>query len=207
MRALPDSFLILSVAVTLVSVAFHEFAHGYAAYLQGDLTAKYEGRLTVNPLKHLDMVGSIIVPALLLASGSPAFGWAKPVPYNPYNLRNRRWGAVAVAAAGPLSNLALALVFSLVFRSLQPGSPYAEFSLLVVWVNAALFLFNLMPVPPFDGAKILGGFLGRHGRWLIEAPLSTALALALVAAFFIWPIISPLVGILVLLLTGGGFGA
>lgn len=202
-----DGFLLISVAITLVSVAFHEFSHGYAAYLQGDLTAKYEGRLTVNPLRHLDFVGSLLVPALLVASGSPAFGWAKPVPYNPYNLRNRRWGEVAVAAAGPASNLALALVFAFVFRLVGQESPIADFAFLVVWVNVALCLFNLMPVPPFDGAKILGGFLGHRGRWLIEAPLSTALVLAAVAAFVIWPLFSPLVSLFSLFLTGGGFGA
>jgi Zn-dependent protease len=194
--------LILSVVVTIVSVALHEFAHGYAAYLQGDPTAKYEGRLTANPLAHLDPIGSVIVPFLLVASGSPAFGWAKPVPYNPYNLRNRRWGELLVAAAGPLTNLALAAVFAGVFR-LAGQSSFAEFASVVVFVNVALFLFNLMPVPPFDGSKILAGVLGNRGRWLVEVPTATALAAAAIAIFVIWPIFSPAVHLLTALLLGG----
>jgi Zn-dependent protease len=201
------SLTVLAVALTIVSVALHEFAHGYAAFLQGDMTAKYAGRLTPNPLKHLDLVGSIIVPALLVLSGSPAFGWAKPVPYNPYNLRNRRWGEVAVAAAGPLANLILAVVFGLAARAVGESSPFFDFAFAVVIINVALALFNLMPVPPLDGSKILGGLLGRHGRWLVEAPFSTSIVLAFVAAFVIWPFFSPLVGLLSLLLTGGSFGA
>jgi Zn-dependent protease len=201
-----DPILILSVVVTIVSVAFHEFAHGYAAYLQGDPTAKYEGRLTVNPLAHLDLFGSVIVPALLVATNAPAFGWAKPVPYNPYNLRNRRWGEALVAAAGPLSNLAIAAAFAAVFRFAGEGA-IADFSFLVVLVNVSLFFFNLLPAPPFDGSKILAALLGRYGRWLVEVRITTALALAAIAAFVVWPIVAPLAQLLTLLLTGAGFGA
>lgn len=198
-----DTLAIVSVAITIVSVALHEFAHGYAAYLQGDPTAKYEGRLTVNPLAHLDLVGSVIVPFLLVASNAPAFGWAKPVPYNPYNLRNRRWGEPLVAAAGPLSNLAIAAVFAAAFRLAGSGG-FGDFALVVVIVNVALFLFNLMPVPPFDGSKILAGFLGSRGRWLVEVPPMTALPIAAVAIFVVWPIFSPAVGFLARALVGLG---
>jgi Zn-dependent protease len=194
------------VAITIVSVALHEFSHGYAAYLQGDLTAKYAGRLTPNPLAHLDLLGSVIVPGLLLLSGSPAFGWAKPVPYNPYNLRNRRWGEVLVAAAGPLSNVVLALIFGLVARLVGQGSPLFDFAYVIVVVNVALALFNMMPVPPLDGSKILGGLLGSRGRWLVEAPFATALILAFAAAFLLWPIFEPLVGQAAVALTGASFG-
>jgi Zn-dependent protease len=199
-----DPLLILSVAVTIVSVSFHEFAHGYAAYLQGDMTAKHEGRLTVNPAAHLDLVGSLLVPFLLIASGAPAFGWAKPVPYNPYNLRNRRWGELAVAAAGPISNLLLALAFAAIARAVGEASPFFEFAFVVVLVNVALALFNLMPVPPLDGSKILGGLLGPRGRFLTSATLGTSIGLILVASFVLWPIFSPLVGKLAVTLVGYG---
>ena len=95
-----------------MSVVIHEVAHGYTAELLGDPTARLQGRLTLNPIKHLDMVGSIIVPIITYISGGVIFGWAKPVPFNPYNLKNRKWGEGLVALAGPLSNLCIALFFS-----------------------------------------------------------------------------------------------
>jgi len=100
------------IAVLVMSVVIHEVAHGYAAYMQGDVTAKYQGRLTLNPIKHIDPLGSVILPGILLLLQTPfLFGWAKPVPYNPYNLSDQRWGELKVAIAGPLSNVAIALVF------------------------------------------------------------------------------------------------
>ena len=101
--------LIFGVAILIMSVVIHEVSHGYAALFLGDHTAEYEGRLTLNPLKHLDMVGSIIVPAISYLLGGVIFGWAKPVPYNPFNLRNQRWGDAIVSIAGPVANIFLAL--------------------------------------------------------------------------------------------------
>jgi Zn-dependent protease len=143
-----------------MSVVIHEVSHGYAAYLQGDLTAYYEGRLTLNPLKHIDPIGSIIVPIITTLAGFP-FGWAKPVPFNPYNLRNQRWGELLVAIAGPLSNIIIAIIFGLIVRFSNLGleSPFIGLSILVVLVNLGLALFNLMPVPPLDGSKVLFAFL------------------------------------------------
>ncbi|HEY4500581.1 MAG TPA: site-2 protease family protein [Candidatus Paceibacterota bacterium] len=107
-----DFQFIFSLIVLLFSVVIHEISHGYAALFLGDRTAEYAGRLTLNPIKHIDLVGTIILPVIsLLLPGSFLFGWAKPVPYNPYNLRNQRWGEAIVAAAGPLSNILLALIF------------------------------------------------------------------------------------------------
>src|ERR1035437_10149226 len=109
--------IIFQLVILLFSAIIHEVAHGYAALFQGDTTAKYENRLTLNPLRHIDPFGSLILPLMLYAFGSPVlFGWAKPVPFNPYNLRNRKWGEAIVAAAGPAVNLIIALIFGLILR-------------------------------------------------------------------------------------------
>lgn len=156
---------IFSLIILLFSVIIHEVAHGYVAYSLGDPTAKYAGRLTLNPIPHLDIFGSIILPLLLFISASPFLvGWAKPVPTNPYNFRDQKWGSLKVAIAGPLSNLSLALVFGLLIRFL-PASFFAGFPGLflifsfIVQINIMLALFNLIPIPPLDGHWILFTFL------------------------------------------------
>jgi Zn-dependent protease len=151
------------IVIVIMSVIIHEVAHGVAADKLGDPTARYAGRLTLNPVPHIDMVGSIIFPILSSFSGF-FFGWAKPVPYNPYNFtRMRVWGEALVAAAGPLSNLAIALVFGVLVR-LGVTPDLAPIFMTVVAINCSLFLLNLIPVPPLDGSKILStvlpGFLG-----------------------------------------------
>lgn len=150
--------LIFSIAVLIMSVVIHEVSHGYAAESLGDPTARYAGRLTLNPLKHLDPFGSFILPAITYMLGGFIFGWAKPVPYNPYNLKNQRWGPALVAAAGPLSNILIALVFGFLIR-LNAGSLWLKGSLevltTVVLINLVLTFFNLVPVPPLDGSKVL----------------------------------------------------
>lgn len=150
-------FLII-IAVLIISVVIHELAHGYSALALGDRTAQMAGRLTLNPIKHLDLVGSFIVPFILFVlPTSFVLGWAKPVPYNPYNLRNQKWGEAMVAAAGPATNFLLALIFGLVIRfagDLLPSDVLALMGLIVL-VNVVLGLFNLIPIPPLDGSKIL----------------------------------------------------
>ncbi len=156
---------IFSLVVLLFSVIIHELAHGSVAYSLGDPTAKYEGRLTMNPLKHLDPFGSVLLPLLLFISGSSFLvGWAKPVPINPYNFRDQKWGSLKVALAGPASNMALALVFGLVIRFIPveffiaaPGM-FQMFAF-VVQINIMLALFNLIPIPPLDGHWILFALL------------------------------------------------
>jgi len=149
-----EATAIFSIAILIMSVVIHEVAHGYAALWLGDVTAKYAGRLTLNPIKHIDPLGSVILPFIMaLLPGGFIFGWAKPVPYNPYNLKNQRWGELIVAAAGPISNIIIAIFFSILIRfSPVIGLPYSfiEISIVVVFINLILAFFNLMPIPPLE---------------------------------------------------------
>lgn len=150
----------LQAGATIISLALgvilHEVAHGYAALHLGDPTAYYAGRLTLNPIKHIDLWGTILIPGFLILTGSGfVFGWAKPVPVNYYNLNGGRWGPFAVALAGPLTNFVLLAVAGLLARLAPAGTalPYL-FSTMAV-VNGVLMLFNLIPLPPLDGSKVL----------------------------------------------------
>jgi Zn-dependent protease len=156
----PD--LIFGLLILILSVILHEVAHGYMANYLGDPTARLAGRLTLNPLSHIDMVGSILLPGLLVFTGSPfLIGYAKPVPYNPYNLKGR-WGETLVAAAGPGTNFLLAIIFALLIRlggvamTLEMATAFAA----IVYINLLLGLFNSLPLPPLDGSKVLSGLLG-----------------------------------------------
>ena len=151
---------IFSLIVLLFSVMIHELAHGYTAYFLGDPTAKYEGRLTLNPLKHLDPFGSVILPLLLLiatAGQGPIFGWAKPVPINPYNFKDQKWGTLKVAISGPATNFAMAIIFGLIVRFLNfpQIAPLIQLLGIIVFYNFLWGVFNLIPIPPLDGSWIL----------------------------------------------------
>lgn len=173
--------IIFQVAIVIMSVVIHEISHGMAALWLGDPTAKYAGRLTLNPLKHVDPVGTIIVPMVFLLFGGFPFGWAKPVPYNPYNLRDQKKGPALVGFAGPLSNIIIALVFGLSARFIPLSSVVkteiavnmfnfagltdvlsGSFASIFFWLflmigafNIFLAFFNLIPIPPLDGSKLL----------------------------------------------------
>ncbi len=149
---------IFQLIVLLFSVIIHEVSHGMMALFLGDDTAEKAGRLSLNPLVHLDPFGSVILPLLLYVTHSPfLFGWAKPVPFNPLNLRHPHRDTALVAIAGPLANISLAVVFGLLIRIFQGGAfsyllPYLS---VIVLINLVLAVFNLIPIPPLDGSKIL----------------------------------------------------
>lgn len=158
--------LIFQFCVFLFSVIIHEVSHGVMALRLGDTTAKNAGRLTLNPLKHLDFFGSIILPITLILTNSPIlFGWAKPVPYNPNNLKNPKLGSGLIGAAGPISNLSVAIIFGIITRLIFASAPFEStqvFLLLmnyIVYINVLLAIFNLLPIPPLDGSGILFSIL------------------------------------------------
>lgn len=179
---------IIGLVILIFSAAVHEFSHGLAAWRLGDPTAKDAGRLTLNPLAHIDPIGSILMPILGMFSGI-MFAWAKPVPYNPYNLRDQKFGDLKVALAGPFSNLTIALAAGVLSRlipistqlkqaliftdknivlNLTHGSFFAAVYLmltLVIFYNLILFVFNLIPIPPLDGSKIIYTLLPHHLKY------------------------------------------
>ena len=190
------SFTIIFILILLMSVIIHELAHGYASYALGDSTAYIQGRLTLNPLKHLDWFGSVLVPVFLIIAHSPfLLGWAKPVPFNPYNFKRfRRWGGALVALVGPLSNIALALVTIALGKILTLVIPDPSIALqilrMTVTLNIGLALFNLMPVPPLDGHHILFACLPARMEFFKEYMRRYSLVFFLVVFVFIWPSIS-----------------
>ncbi len=158
-----DPSQIAMIVALVISVVLHEMAHGYAANWLGDPTARLQGRLSANPLVHIDPLMSVILPGLLIFSGSPIlFGAAKPVPYNPYNFTNQKWGEAIVAFAGPLANIAIAVIFSILVRSadiLHLSDAFVSLAMGIIILNLFLAFFNLVPIPPLDGSKILPKFL------------------------------------------------
>lgn len=160
--------VIFKIAVILFSAITHEIAHGAIALRLGDPTAKMAGRLTFNPIRHLDLFGSIILPFILIIFSGTPFGWAKPVPYNPYNFKNPRKGSLVVALAGPLTNFAIAAIFSAAIRIMVifEVHTFANGALVVAFfaimlINLILGIFNLLPLPPLDGSKMLFYFFPR----------------------------------------------
>lgn len=202
---------IFYVVILIMSVVIHEFAHGYSAYLLGDNTARLSGRLTLNPLKHLDLFGSIVLPLLLILSKAGfVIGWARPVPYNPNNLRNGKYGNMIVAGAGILANLFLAILFGLAVRfapSLGFGvynelEPFYRITTVIVLTNLVLALFNLIPIPPLDGSKVLFSLLPAQTRHIENFMEKWGIFLLLLFIFFIWDKLSPLIYIAFSLITG-----
>ncbi len=192
----------------LVAVTIHETAHGYAAYFSGDMTPKYAGRLSLNPLKHLDPVGSIVFLITRM------IGWAKPVPINPNNFKNLKRDTVIVSLAGPLSNMALAVIFAFLLKGLTLfpiGSTFIYYKIMVpiaiicklaVQINIAFALFNLIPIPPLDGSKVLYEILPYNLAFQYQKlePYGFIIILVLLIAnvfdYTLWPIVRFFTGVL-----------
>jgi len=202
---------LFNIVILIFLVVIHEVAHGYAALAMGDKTAQYAGRLTLNPFKHLDPFGSIVIPTLSYLLGGVIFGWAKPVPYNPYNLRNQKWGPALVAVAGPLANLTMAIIFGLVVRFLPdlanglPGFFVLNFmtvSSTIVFISLLLAFFNLIPIPPLDGSKILFAVLPYQWRNVVFFLERYGLIIFLIFILFFAHWLMPVILLFFRLITG-----
>jgi Zn-dependent protease len=190
---------IIIIIALILSIVLHEVAHGYAANWLGDPTARLSGRLTLNPLPHIDLLGSIIVPALLFITHAGfLFGWAKPVPYNPYNLKNQRWGEAIVAAAGPLTNMLLAVIFAILIRlsgTFGLTGSFVSLAGYIVFINLILAVLNLIPIPPLDGSKVLMAILPVGGAMKYRALIMKMEQLGMIFMFvFIFLFITVLWG-------------
>lgn len=203
--------IIFQLAILIFSVMIHEISHGYMADYLGDPTARLAGRLTLNPMKHLDWFGSVFLPLTfyILSGGSFIFGWAKPMPYNPYNLKDPRKGGALIAAAGPASNFAIALVFGLAIRMMM----FLNFTALaplyilfgaIVFVNILLCVFNLVPIAPLDGSKVLYALLPptKFSREIIIFMERYGLILVLAFVFFGFQLIIPIINFIYFIFTG-----
>ena len=189
---------IFEIIVLVFSAVAHEYMHGYAAFQLGDSTAKDAGRLTLNPLAHLEWFGSFLLPLIMIITNIGfVFGWAKPVPYNPYNLRDQKYGDAKVAAAGPLTNFVIALFFGLFLRLFPISNPtFAGLISIIVLINLVLMIFNLVPIPPLDGSKILASFLPPSVRQRYLSLDKMGFALVILVVFFFGSLIMPLVSFL-----------
>ena len=192
--------LIFYFIIIIPSAIIHEYAHGWMAWTLGDPTAKYAGLLSLDPRVHIDKWGTILLPIFLyfISGGSFVFAYAKPVPYNPYNLKNQKWGPAMVGLAGPAANIATALIFSIFIRAVGiPSSSFIfsiiSFFTLIVYANIVLAIFNLMPIPPLDGSKILYAVLPDSAYKVREFLERYSIFLLFFFIFFAFRLISPVI--------------
>jgi Zn-dependent protease len=177
---LETTIILLSIVALMIAITFHEFMHAWTANYLGDPTAKSMGRVSLNPIVHIDPFGTLLVPILLILAGVPAFGWAKPVQINPNNFKNFKAGEILTSLAGPLANLMLILVFAALYKLLPDReSIFAFFVYQVIVINIVLMVFNLIPLPPLDGSKLLYGIL----------PLETMRKIEMYGPFLLIPFI------------------
>lgn len=192
--------------VIIPSAILHEYMHGWAANQLGDSTARHAGRLTLNPMVHIDKWGTLIMPLLLYfgTGGTFLFAYAKPVPYNPYNLKNQKWGPSLVAAAGPLSNLLLAAILGQIAQYVPMADLARELLHVAVYANVLLGIFNLVPIPPLDGSKLLYALMPSsldHVKAVLERQ---GFVLLIVFVLFFSHLISPIMQLFFGLFVGGG---
>jgi len=203
--------IIFFFVIIIPSAILHEYMHGWVADQLGDPTARYAGRLTLDPRVHIDKFGTIILPAVMLLFGLLTgsyflFAYAKPVPYNPYNLKNQKWGPALVAFAGPFANLFLAFIFGLIIQFAPLSATMIELAFIIVYANVLLAVFNLVPIPPLDGSKLLFAVLP-NSMWQVRKFLEQyGFYILLFFIFFLFQWIVPIIVYLTHLFTGGVVG-
>ncbi|MCD4762230.1 site-2 protease family protein [bacterium] len=196
------NIIIFQVIVLIFSAIIHEYMHGWMADYLGDPTAKNAGRLTLNPIPHIDIFGSIILPTILVLSNfGIVFGWAKPVPFNPNNLSDKKYGSAKVALAGPMGNFITALFFGMIMRFAPIASTeLMSFLSIIVFINLLLMVFNLVPIPPMDGSKVIMPFLPynlqlayarleRYGMFLVVLFIMFGFSLIIPVIYFLFELI------------------
>ncbi len=195
--------LIFSIIILVMSVVIHELSHGYTAELLGDPTPRLQGRLTLNPFKHLEFFGSFIVPVITSMAGF-TFGWAKPVEWNPYNVKNKRVGELLISLAGPLANLLIAIAFAIVIRSFGGGlsASFLQISTYVIFINIALAVFNMVPIPPLDGSKVFFSLLPPSMIWVREWLERYSIIFFFLIIFVLWRFVEPIIPYLFKLIVG-----
>lgn len=200
--------LLFQIIVLIFSVIIHEYMHGWMANYLGDPTAKDAGRLTVNPIPHIDVWGSVILPLMLVITKMPfIFGYAKPVPFNPYNLRDQKYGSAKVAFAGPLANFIAALFFGLLLRFfsgylIEHNIILAELLRIIVYLNLFLMVLNLLPIPPLDGSKVLMPFLPYDWQVKFSRLERFGFTFVLLFVFFGFSFIIPIINFLFNIIVG-----
>ena len=205
--------LILQFPLLLFSITVHEYSHGFIAEKRGDDTARVLGRLTLNPIAHIDLMGTVLFPLIAIMFKAPVFGWAKPVPVNPNMFENPRRDMMFVGIAGPLSNFILAVASALLLWGIRSfrllGYTQSAMTVMVVLhyllvINVVLAVFNLIPVPPLDGSHILSGLLPREAAYEYEkiTPYGFFIMIFLLATGVLWSVLGPVVGLLIGLLGG-----
>lgn len=184
--------ILQTIVILLISLTLHELMHALASDWLGDTTARREGRISLNPLAHIDPFATLLLPALLILAGSPVvFAAAKPVPFNPWAVRYGKWGVAIVAASGPLTNLALASFLALWLRLFPLPLPATKFFLNAIMINIAFFVFNMIPFPPLDGSRLLYAVMPRAGRDIMDKIERLGLVAVFIFLFVGYPFIAP----------------
>jgi Zn-dependent protease len=198
-----DSIFIFQIIILIMSVVIHELSHGYTAELLGDPTPRLQGRLTLNPLRHLELFGSFLVPVLTSLTGF-TFGWAKPIEWNPYNVKNKRVGEILISIAGPASNMLVATVFGLIVRIFGDTLPtsFIQISVYVILINIVLAVFNMIPLPPLDGSKVLFSLLPPSMNNVRVTLERYSIFFFLILIFVLWRFVEPIIPYIFKVITG-----